>query len=62
MKPMIKKKPIVITPWLNIKSTAPTVAIVEPDITPSVMKPIWASEEYATKRLRSGVMQASIEP
>ena len=24
-------------------------------MTPSVMKPIWASEEYATKRFRSGV-------
>ena len=62
MKPMIKKKPIVMTPWLNINKTAPTVAMVDPDITPKVMKPIWASEEYATNRFRSGVVQASIEP
>ena len=62
MKPMIKKKPMVMTPWLNINNTAPTVAIVDPDMTPKVMKPIWASEEYATKRFRSGVVQANIEP
>ena len=51
-----------MTPWLNIKSTAPVVAIVEPDMTPRVMKPIWASDEYATRRFRSGVAQATIEP
>jgi len=28
-------------------------------MTPSVMKPIWASEEYATNRFRSGVVQAA---
>jgi hypothetical protein len=61
-KPMIKKKPAVITPWLNMSSTAPVVAICEPDITPRMIKPTWANEEYATRRLRSFDTAARAEP
>ena len=53
---------MVMIPWLNISSTAPVTPMVEPDMTPSVMKLICASEEYATKRLRSLETHARIEP
>jgi len=47
---------------VNIKSTAPTMAIFDPVMMPSVMKPICATDEYAMSRFKSGVAQAINEP
>ncbi len=58
----MKNSGTVTRPWLTICSSAPCTPSWLRAKIPSVMKPIWATEENATTRRASGVVNAIAEP
>ena len=49
-------------PWLTIWRIAPFMPAVWNMKMPSVTKPMWLTDEYATSFLRSGWTRATIAP
>ena len=49
-------------PWLIIWRMAPCSPCSVKTKMPSVTKPMWLTDEYATSRLRSGWTSATIAP
>ena len=60
--PTNKKSAPVETPWFTICSTPPVRPSVLSAKIPITMKPRWATDEYATSRLRSRCMAAATAP
>ena len=51
-----------ISPWLTICRMAPYKPCCWKMKMPSVTKPMWLTDEYATSFLRSGCTRATIAP
>ena len=60
--PTNKNNAPVDTPWLIIWIVLPDIDCVVKAKMPSTMKPIWATDEYATNRLRSICIVAAMAP
>src|SRR5207245_3261408 len=52
--PTIRNSAPVEMPWLSIWYTAPTTEVVVKAATPSITKPRWLTDEYATSFFRFG--------
>ena len=62
MKPTSRNSAPVETPWFTIWITEPLRLWRVMAKMPSTMKPMWATDEYATRRLRSFCMGAQMAP
>jgi hypothetical protein len=60
--PTSRNRAPVEIPWLTICTTPPWMPWVVMAKVPRMMKPRWATEEYATRRLRSCCMAATTAP
>lgn len=60
--PTARNNPPVEMPWLIIWMMAPFMPWALKEYTPSMMKPMWLTDEYATRRFMSVCTMAVIAP
>ena len=58
----MRKSAPVEMPWFSIWYTAPTTPVVVKAAIPSITKPRWDTDEYATSFLRSGCTSETSAP